>query len=82
MTSMVMERRTRLNWSPKRKRPWCPGLTRASDPAPAVPSGVTGMLRVHALMDLLTRRGEGQTPTPVAEPVRESPNDERPGVRD
>jgi len=76
-----MERRIRLNWSPKRKRPWCPGLTRASNPAPAVPTGLTGMLRVHALMDLLRTRGDAKTLTPLAETVRE-PDQEQHEVRD
>jgi len=77
MTSLVMERRIRLNWSPKRKRPWCPGLRRVSEPAPAVPSGRTGIFRMNALMDLLRTRPESAPLGPVAEPIAHPPLDHR-----
>jgi len=74
---LVMERRIRLNWSPKRKRPWCPGLCRASEPAPAVPSTLTGIFRMNALKDLLRTRSEEPTLAPANEPVRQSTIDQR-----
>ncbi len=56
-----MERRVRLNWSAKRQRAWCTGLSLPKQIGTGSASALTGFMRVQGLMERIrARRGSTQ----------------------
>ena len=51
-----MERRVRLNWSEKHKRPWCPGLSLPRQDTAVAPPALTGFMRVQGLVERIRQR--------------------------